>query len=287
MKLSLQEDWLQSLLRLKDGRSRKVGSQLNAALVELWRDAIQSGRSEIRKGGHAESSSDEEQERVDEEDSSEEELEKMLALKQVSFKNRKTLEVRIKTFAITVLNCLRPKMLLVNQQALLFIQNHLIESLRLLCVVSRCSAAPSQQSITCASAKFSFPPLRTPNIRGKVSWDPRKQGWKVDIKSANIMLPPMQDKDGQTLCVEGCKGAVFQEKKKDAYMRAILTWNTLDRSTRARIVLQDDAAPVLEQVLGHADVLERSSASTARGGSQSSASSSSSSSSDESSSSSD
>ena len=86
-----------------------------------------------------------------------------------------------------------------------------------------------------ARAPFNFGQTLTPVIRDKVTWDPQSHTWVVKTKGQNkkaktFLVPVSTDPDpGQ-----------YAKAKIDKYWDAVRLWNDRDKSTRARISVNED-----------------------------------------------
>ena len=98
--------------------------------------------------------------------------------------------------------------------------------------------APSQQAVKIEEtpAPFTFEQEAMPNIQGKVAWVPCKRGWKVGVKKPRRKISDYKDYNGQTLIIDtSLTPEEFEESKREAYFRAIDTWNKVDGTNRTRI----------------------------------------------------
>ena len=134
------------------------------------------------------------------------------------------------TEPITMVNVPRPIILLVNASLVQFLEKVLAPNVSVL--------APSQQSvkIEATPAPYTFEKEDMPNIQGKVVWVPKMHGWKVSVRKPRLMISDYKDCKGQTLIIDtSLSPEEFEERKGEAYLRAIDTWNKVDGTNRARI----------------------------------------------------
>ena len=134
------------------------------------------------------------------------------------------------TTPITMLNVPRPITLMVNESLVQFVQKVIAPNVSVL--------APSQQAvkIEATPAPYTFEKEDMPNIQGKVVWVPKMHGWKVGVRKPRLMISEYNDCTGQTLIIDtSLSPEEFEERKGEAYLRAIDTWNKVDGTNRARI----------------------------------------------------
>lgn len=75
----------------------------------------------------------------------------------------------------------------------------------------------------------------TPNVAGKVAWDPARDGWKMSVTQNGKSQTLYKDHDGVSLTLTSeCSR---DETKRKLYWRAIRSWNRLDTSKRHRIAV--------------------------------------------------
>ena len=78
----------------------------------------------------------------------------------------------------------------------------------------------------------------TPNVRGKVVWDPDQNAWRVTPTLRGACAVRYTDAKGETLGVpDTLSPGDFLAAKTSAYGRALAAWNDLDNSSRQRITL--------------------------------------------------
>ena len=134
---------------------------------------------------------------------------------------------------LTVLNTCRPMVIQVNQSFLSFVATDIP---RFAAAFKENNGVSEEPLPLPPPAPFTLPPSPMPNIRGKVSWVPSSFAWRVEITKPRKVIPPYVDMDGRTLRVDRLlPRGEYESAKKDAYERAIETWNAVDGSTRHRI----------------------------------------------------
>ena len=137
------------------------------------------------------------------------------------------LEITLGEFTITCLNSTRKLTLKIDEVALKFIAGWIVPLVRA-CAKNK---APSQEKLESApsTAPFHLRECLTPNIRGKVCWNPTEHKWKLILKHAkgnsseDFAVAPDQDANA------------YEMQKVAAYWRAVESWNHLDASSRHRI----------------------------------------------------
>jgi hypothetical protein len=150
--------------------------------------------------------------------------------------NLAILEINLGGFMITSINTNRRYTLQLDEATINFIQGWVMPLVRKCAANKSCAAnkASSEEQLESApsTGPFQLPECMTPNIRGKVCWNPTANKWKVMIKyatdatgnpSADIAVPTDLD------------AVAFEQQKVAAYWRAVNSWNDLDDSTRHRI----------------------------------------------------
>ena len=76
----------------------------------------------------------------------------------------------------------------------------------------------------------------TPNVRGKVVWDPNENAWKLTAMVRGASVVRYTDAVGESLRIPDTLSASdFLAAKASAYGRAIAAWNDLDTRKRQRI----------------------------------------------------
>ena len=80
-------------------------------------------------------------------------------------------------------------------------------------------------------ANFQMIASPTPNIRDKVQWNPSRHIWEIVVKKSK----GGEVDAGQFRVDTTLSPVLYEQEKKEAYRRAIDTWNQLDGSTRHRI----------------------------------------------------
>ena len=76
----------------------------------------------------------------------------------------------------------------------------------------------------------------TPNIRGKIVWEPDRNGWRVTMTRDASTCTTFTEQSGASLIVpDGLTAYGHDNAKRTAYTRAIATWNAMDHSKRHRI----------------------------------------------------
>jgi len=136
---------------------------------------------------------------------------------------------------VTVVNHGRKMIMKVDDDAINFIKTTVFELIRHISDTS----APTKSGPT----DVKIPELRrssqcftfegdTPNIMGKVVWDPMQDSWKLSYRvKGDGVKTRYTDEQGESL------SGIY------AYNRAISAWNVLDGSTRHRIALPVGVAP--------------------------------------------
>ena len=147
-----------------------------------------------------------------------------------TFQKHAVMDVVVAGHKLCMLNTLRPCVILLNDAARVFFQSDFVKNWG--------DMAPSQQEVAppAKAAPFHFDDQRMPNIRGKVVWTPQTHTWQVDICKPKQHIMPGFDFNGVSLAVQvHLKPEKYGAAKYDAYVRAILTWNSADGSSRRRI----------------------------------------------------
>ena len=90
---------------------------------------------------------------------------------------------------------------------------------------SATESRPSSGSL----ADFHFQADPTPNIRGKVTWNPSTSSWKVSVKK------PQGKLTDKFVVNFNLPSDAYEREKVAAYWRAVQAWNRVDGSTRFRI----------------------------------------------------
>ena len=227
------EQWLEDLVRLAVDASH-VGKAIQKLLNEMdsrWAEALKRARQRFMKEAKcATHSSDSEAE-----DRKTVEIESV----RLPLRSQATLKAQIGGFNVTVLNLIRPKVLKVDADALIFITEYIVKRVvHLLSVAQAGTEAASSSAQPVPLAKFHFPDSPTPNVRDKVVWDPTKHAWRIIVKSEHSHKVSDQHKDeqGRTLSVDfSLKREDYFEARIEAYDRAIRAWNALDKSKKDRI----------------------------------------------------
>jgi len=239
--IGFQEQWLRQLVHAMKAptESDKGERGLVTAVRQLWlprfREALQKRRNEIGQAEPAEEDAEDEAGC----DVADDPREKIDAAR-LTFRKVASVDITVMGHTLTMLNVLRPCILNVDDALCTFIQTHVASSVRAL--------APSQQMqnpIIQPLAPFHFVALEMPNVRGKVTWVPDQHAWRLDITKPKEKLQPGQDLTGQTLAVApSLSPEKYTAAKRDAYTRAIHTWNAVDGSTRLRIWVGPSGAEV-------------------------------------------
>lgn len=142
------------------------------------------------------------------------------------FENVPALKRDVLGHSINMLNCGRQLIVQVNNDAVKFIKIALINIVRQLALPT--PTIPNPQSI----AGFRFDDA-TPNIRGKVVWDPIQDCWQLHMGASGIRYT---DANNQSLGVAGdLTSEQHARAKQDMYARAISAWNLLDKSKSKKI----------------------------------------------------
>ena len=148
----------------------------------------------------------------------------------VSLKQRSILRVEVMGRELVMLNSCRPLVVQANEASYDFIAK---------CLPELASSLKKEVPLPDALAQtrlFAIPITTMPNIRGKVTWQPFEFGWRVEVQSASVVIAPYTDVNGITLKVNRALiSADFQDARRDAYARAIATWNEIGGSKGHRI----------------------------------------------------
>ena len=86
----------------------------------------------------------------------------------------------------------------------------------------------SEVSSLATKFKFASPP--TPNVRDKISWDPKRHAWHVFVRKPKGTFDASDFKVNPDL-----RGNEYDAEKLAVYRRAVETWNRLDGTTRLRV----------------------------------------------------
>ena len=148
-----------------------------------------------------------------------------------SFHNVALVELTFANVVVRALNDGRVLVLLLDDDSLRFIRTTLVELIRRLGDKGG-AACPEPQL-----APFRFDDS-TPNIRGKVVWEPTFNTWKLIMPSKLHGKPksPYEDAEGHSLQVpHTLEASAHAAAKAAAYIRAIAAWNAFNATQRKNI----------------------------------------------------
>ena len=148
----------------------------------------------------------------------------------ITFRHTVVLTITVCNHKISILNWQRPFIMMLDDRTRNFIKTDM------LAYVNESVPGYQRAVVEVPRAPFSFFQVRLPNIRGKVTWVPDSETWKVELKNPKEDLKPGVDCFGVTLKVNPqLDQEEYSKARADAYNRAIKTWSELDGSTRQRI----------------------------------------------------
>ena len=230
---SVAEPWLAAMLRTLRQR-HEHGSAADATTRILSRNLSASLRVLVRKGlasidGHAP---------VDEPDDIAYNVKKRArTFSGLAIEDCFLFDVTLAEHPITMVNYGRQLIFRLDDNGMRFINTALVTLIKKLS--SSAADVATADPVPSEKASFSFEDS-TPNVRDKVMWCTRFNGWKLLIMPKNGTLKKAthtcEDDSGRSLKVDlSLAGADFEEAKQHAYQRAIAAWNVLDTSSRYRI----------------------------------------------------
>ena len=223
------EQWLLDLVRLADARTKPCKAIQKLLLKELdglWAHALKHARQAVKKAAAAAKPGD----RI---------TGPGIESAKLPLRARTTLKAQIAGFNVMVLNCVRPKVLKVDDGAAAFITKYIAKRAAELAPEDARGKFPEAARIPSRllpQAKFqNIDDDDTPTVRGKVVWDPDHYAWRIIVKSTRNP-DPYTDDQGRPLSVSrSLKAEDDEEARREAYYRAIHAWNTLDESKQNRI----------------------------------------------------
>ena len=142
------------------------------------------------------------------------------------------LDVTIADYPLTVVNCGRHLIVLMDDRCLQFVSEALVS------VIRQLKATPADvEKPQCAPFRFDD---AVPNVRDKVIWSPTLNSWKVlahtKTGGAGSARTLVADEAGRPFQVDQSLNAEAHERaKQDMWHRAVDCWNKADRSKRQRI----------------------------------------------------
>ena len=225
------EQWLLDLVRLADARTKPCKAIQKLLLKELdglWAHALKHARQAVKKAAAAAKPGD----RITGPGTS-------IESAKLPLRERTTLKAQIAGFNVMVLNCVRPKVLKVDDGAAAFITKYIAKRAAELAPEDARGKFPEAARIPSRllpQAKIqNIDDDDTPTVRGKVVWDPDHYAWRIIVKSTRNP-DPYTDDQGRPLSVSrSLKAEDDEEARREAYYRAIHAWNTLDESKQNRI----------------------------------------------------
>ena len=223
------EHWLNSLsgVLLRGYPSGTLARHITERIREFWIPQFQSALRVQRKNLSCVDSDDNEDNKKPIVNDPKETVDASLRF---TFQKHAVMDVVVAGHKLVMLNTLRPCVILLNDAARVFFQSDFVKTWG--------DMAPSQQEVAppAKAAPFHFDDQRMPNIRGKVVWTPQTHTWQVDICKPKQHIMPGFDYNGVSLAVQvHLKPEKYGAAKYDAYVRAIITWNSADGSSRRRI----------------------------------------------------
>ena len=229
---SASETWMDSLLRaLRPKTTTPISAKAMRSLVKClqtaMRTVLRSGLQQHRKGGEhaddAESSDDgAEQKRPKPRNFSGFKLDQVFLIK-----------INVAGAPLTIVNYGRHLIARVDDDAMHFIRSCIPDIIRKLSVSDVPDEIVPTPSTPDTGFKFDD---NTPNIRGKVVWEPGRNGWQVTTTRGGSTCTTFEEQSGASLIVpDGLTADEHDNAKRTAYTRAIATWNAMDQSKRHRI----------------------------------------------------
>ena len=155
------------------------------------------------------------------------------------FKSRQVITIKIGDHKLTVMNCLRPKVLKLDNDTATFIAEFVSKQLTNSCD----QEAPSQPAMRVPKSDLHVDESLTPNKRNKVVWDSLIHSWTLHVAKPtnNEHWGKHKDHNGMSLSISSIDNErepeTYQKAKVQAYLRAIEAWNLLDGSKRHRIAM--------------------------------------------------
>ena len=147
-----------------------------------------------------------------------------------------TIEATLVDCDLTLLNYGKQFVMRLDKEAIRFTTEHVVALIRQLAV--KPSHDPEETpalSDVSQRAAYAFVDA-TPNIRDKITWDPVGELWRLRVFDGKKHACRFTDETGKSLNVMvDSRHADWTAAKKEAYGRAIMAWNILDRSRRYRI----------------------------------------------------
>ena len=241
---SPSELWMEALLhalrpKTTTSNSAKAMRSLVKGLQTAMRTLVRIGLQQHRKGGNPD----------DDGDSSDEGVEpKRPNTRNFSgFKLDQVFLIKINVAGapLTVVNYGKDLIAHVDDDAMHFLRSCIPDIIRKLSV----SDAPDEIKPTPSTpdAGFKFDD-NTPNIRGKVVWEPGRNGWQVTMTRDGSKCTTFEEQSlvvtdgltgiqrGASLVVpDGLTADEHENAKRTSYARAIATWNAMDQSKRHQI----------------------------------------------------
>ena len=149
-----------------------------------------------------------------------------------TLENAFALDVTIADYPLTVANCGRNLIVLMDDKCLRFVSEALVS------VIRQLKATPADvEEPQCAPFRFDD---AVPNVRDKVIWAPTLNSWKVlahtKTGGAGSARTLLADEAGRSFQVDPSLNAAAHERaKQDMWLRAVDCWNKADQSKRQRI----------------------------------------------------
>jgi hypothetical protein len=225
LKMSTMEEWVTRLIsavraREVDKVHRAIAHKLAKTINPMFRDAILAGR----KPCHVIDSDDDGSSDY-EKSAKRSKVEKTGLRKACVFRDVAALSITLGGHNITSANCMRPMFLKVNTEGIAVVHTFLVALIRDL----KATSAPCLPAVERTNL-FQFCNSGTPNVRGKVVWDPMKGAWKVLAKKSKSPFEPLLPAIDIKLPQQE-----FDALKLTSYRAAVKMWNDLDNSSRHRI----------------------------------------------------
>ena len=231
------EPWVAAMLRTM--RYRKVGDDTRSLVKALWaairvmtRKGLQNTKPSLAKSAPGE---DEPAEDSSDEDASSSRVGRTRYTTSGYHLSRVFLmATRIASHHVSIVNYGKQLILKLDDNGFQFINDVVVNLIQRLSDGIGESAAKEHST---GEAGFRFDDS-TPNVRGKVVWDPNENAWKVTATVRGTWVVRYTDAKGASLRVPDTKSAGdFLAAKTSAYGRALAAWNDLDTSKRQRITL--------------------------------------------------
>ena len=225
---------LSSLRSFKDDPPMRI---LARSLLQAIRVMIRKGFAGV-KGVSADADQDSDDDLVDEGNGKEASARgASRALRRASgytLENAFALDVTIADYPLTVANCGRHLIVLMDDRCLRFVSEALVS------VIRQLKATPGPADVEepqCAPFRFDD---AVPNVRDKVIWAPTLNSWKVLVQSKtggpSAARTLLTDEAGRSFQVDTSLNAAAHERmKQDMWLRAVDCWNKADQSKRQRI----------------------------------------------------